>query len=106
MEKEKLKLLGRALIGGIQNQSSDCIEALRPYGQYMHFFRESKKKVNWILGEDGWGEDDNILGCLKKIQKVYKEYPKIINQECIELSKKLLGELKEFGYEPRRNITL
>lgn len=99
---ELLDLKSRAIIGNIRNMSSDCIERPRPRTQYMHFWRNTKKKLAEVLAEKG-------LLCtqrrevLEGLSEILKEYEKPQNTDSPEISKKCLEYLTEYGTNQEGN---
>lgn len=102
---DKLELRCRALIGGLLNMCSDCLENFRPRAQYMHFFRAHFKKVNDLLRDGDFSEElQNYRKILKGIQKIYRSSPKPTKDTCSEISKKQLTHLMSYGYKPTRDF--
>jgi hypothetical protein len=102
---EKTELKSRALIGGLLNMSSDCLENLRPRAQYMHFYRLHYKKVKNLIYNGTWVDETRIyLNILKDILKIYQESPIPSKNNCIDLSKKHLSLLKKYGYKETRDL--
>ena len=103
---EQTLLRSRALIGGLLNMSSDCIENLRPRAQYMHFYRAHYKKVRELLREGYWETEINsgFKRILIGILGVYSDSPIPTKDNSIELSKKHLKLLIGYGYSPVREL--
>ena len=106
MDIKETNLRSRALIGGLLNTSSDCLENLRPRAQYMHTFRAHYKKVKDLLREGDWSDPSlkTHQTILKKIMKIYNEVGLPVKENCQVLSEKQLNLLECYGYKRTRDI--
>lgn len=109
--EEELTLMSKAIIGNLLNAASDVLDPwniqLRPRCQYMHKFRDQRIKLLKVLSQwnPGYGPElEGYFQILGTLRDVFKDSPKITQENCPEISKNILIALDQYGYKPTRAL--
>jgi hypothetical protein len=91
---ENRENIERAILGNLRGMSRECLEGKRPRAQYMHFWRDIKKKIATYLKVYTTTGQDGTYDIIFRVWEYLKGI-KPIKENQAEISKNVLKILED-----------